>query len=694
MDKHTQRGQITPLLLLAALLVSFGLLIPWLGFYWDDWPSIWFLQSLGPSGFVDVFASDRPLLGWLFRLTTPLMGLSSLRWQLFGLFTRWLSSLALWWALRGVWPRRSRQVAWVSLLFAVYPGFLQQHISVTYSHVFLLLALFFTSLGAMLWAIRLPRYAWLLSTLSLLSAGYTMFSAEYFFGLELLRPLFLWMVSGETVEQNRLSSTRRRLTWVFLTWLPYLLLMMGFLFWRINLQPTPRGDVQIFDKLQADPQATLFDLAENVFPDVIESSLLAWGQVLNFSRLQGNSPLFIALDLLVIAAAAGLFITLLLKTQASTPAPPLSATPDRWGLQAVLTGIFALFAGGWPFWATNLPIDLRFPWDRFTLAMMPGASLLLAGLLELVFRKPRHSAIAIGLLIGLAAGFHYQNANLYRREWLSQKAFFWQLAWRAPALQPGTALLASELPFTYFSDNSLTAPLNWMYTPTGSAPSESAPTDGQNPASLPFILIAVESRLGTTLPDLKEELPLKLAYRAVTFTGSTSQVLALYYAPPGCVRLLDPQVDVRLPQKPRLMNEALRISDLSRILAAPAVSAAPPPGIFGPQPAPDWCYYYEKADLARQLKDWQSVAQLADTALALDVRLYEVNAPELVAYIEGYAHTGAWDKALQTTRQAYALTFRMERMLCDTWQRIQDAAPAGPGRDQALQQLNEIIPCP
>ncbi|MCK4901354.1 MAG: hypothetical protein KAS38_21400, partial [Anaerolineales bacterium] len=113
MNNQFTHSRYFPIALFALCLVSFGVLIPWLGFYWDDWPSIWYLHFLGPAGFVDVFAIDRPLLGRLFWLTTSVLGESMLAWQLFGFTARWLSSLALWWTLRSVWPKHTREVTWV-----------------------------------------------------------------------------------------------------------------------------------------------------------------------------------------------------------------------------------------------------------------------------------------------------------------------------------------------------------------------------------------------------------------------------------------------------------------------------------------------------------------------------------------------------------------------------------------------------
>ncbi len=41
----------TPLALLVLCILAFVPLVYRLGFYWDDWPSIWFLHFWGPASF-------------------------------------------------------------------------------------------------------------------------------------------------------------------------------------------------------------------------------------------------------------------------------------------------------------------------------------------------------------------------------------------------------------------------------------------------------------------------------------------------------------------------------------------------------------------------------------------------------------------------------------------------------------------
>lgn len=127
-----------PLAFLLICLAAYGLLVPWLGFFWDDWPYTWFARTLGPGGLIKALINDRVFLAGIYAVSTTIFGQFPIVWQIFAILTRWLSVLAVWWALRQAWPRQTRQVTWVAILFAVYPGFLQQWISVVYSQAYLL----------------------------------------------------------------------------------------------------------------------------------------------------------------------------------------------------------------------------------------------------------------------------------------------------------------------------------------------------------------------------------------------------------------------------------------------------------------------------------------------------------------------------------------------------------------------------
>jgi hypothetical protein len=678
MKKITFRSWTIPLALLLICLISFGPMLPRLGFYWDDWPSIWFLHFFGPAVFRDSFAIDRPLLAWVFMLTTSVIGESPLAWQVFGLFTRWLSCVVLWWTLRQLWPRQPVQVAWIALLFAVYPGFRQGYISVTYSNVFLVLSIFLFSFGSMLLALRKRRWFWPLMALSVSSSALSAFISEYFIGLELLRPVILWLALKDSV-----SSKSQRLKKTLLLWSPYLLILVVFLIWRIFFHESPRGRLIIFDQLSAAPIQSLLSLGKTILLDLAEVFALAWAKTVYLPRLSGFSWLPILAYALVVIFAAALTIFYLSRLRDETQLDPSQARKidKSWARQDILLGLFTLFIAGWPVWVTNLHIELQFAWDRFTLPMMLGASMLLAGLVGLVCRTRRQGAVLIGVAIGLAAGMHFYDGVIFRQEWLAQQAFFWQLAWRAPEIQPGTTLLTSALPFTYYSDNSLTAPLDWTYAPEDSS------------RQLPYVLMDIEARLGTQFPGFEPGLEINQPYRAASFKGSTSQAVVLFYEPPRCLKVMHPQFDLNLPYKPLYIPEALLLSNPGLIHDDFQQPARPPAPFFGTEPARDWCYYFEKAELASLNEDWPRVVELGEQALKLGKTFTRETASELVPFIRGYAYTGDWEKALDLSLEAYRASEKMQNMLCAHWFFIQGSTLPSAAREAALDQIRDQIQC-
>ena len=153
---------LIPLALLVLCLISFGVLIPWLGFYWDDWPLAWYTHALGPQSFIG-FAPQRPFSGVLYFLSTALVGEQPIYWQIYALVWRWITVLAFWWFLRKLWPSRKREATIIACLFAIFPGFTQQSIALIYSLYFIYYALFVVSLGMMLWGLRKPHWYWRLT---------------------------------------------------------------------------------------------------------------------------------------------------------------------------------------------------------------------------------------------------------------------------------------------------------------------------------------------------------------------------------------------------------------------------------------------------------------------------------------------------------------------------------------------------
>ncbi|MFC1878741.1 hypothetical protein ACFLZW_02395 [Chloroflexota bacterium] len=670
-------AKIIPFALLGLCWISYGLFIHRLGFYWDDWPSIWFYHNFGAESYLSGFSVDRPLLAWVFILTTSLMGESVLAWQIFAMLTRWLAVLALWWSLRLLWPKHTQQVTAVAFLFAVYPGFRQHYISVTYGNAFLVFAVYLSSYGSMLLAYRKPRWFWPLISLSLLASTGSIFISEYFFGLELLRPVILWMI-----QNQRARPLKERLWRASKRWSPYLAMMIVFLVWRLFLHQTPRGKVTIFEDLLQSPFWTLFDLGKTILSDMAEVSVIAWAKSVDILDIfKFDLPVIVIyFGALIVSGLLSYFLLVRISKDGAGESRTKQDKP--WAVQATLLGLYALLVAGWPFWLTNLHIDLFFPWDRFTMPMMVGAALLFAGLADFLRRWRPLSIGLVAVLISTAVGMHFHDTMAYRQEWLSQKDFFWQLAWRAPGIEPGTTLLTSEIPFIYYSDNSLTAPLNWTYAPDNKS------------LEMSYILADIEARLGADLvPDLEPGTPVLEEYRATSFSGSTSQALLLFYDPPRCLKVMDPVYDLNLPYKPLYVRQALPLARPDLIQKEISSPAHPPEHIFGAEPVHNWCYYFEKTELAVQFGDWQLAVQLADQAMQIDKSFNRKTAPELLPFIKAYAFSGQWEQAVALSQKAFEAGDKMQYLLCSAWYYIQLESEPGPEGETAVEKINQEFDC-
>lgn len=659
-----------PLGLFILSLIAYLPLTPNLGVYWDDWPSLWFLHFFGPTIFPKAFAIDRPAQGWLFTLTTSLVGESMLAWQVFGIFARWLCSLAFAWVISLVWPQRKALAATAAALFIVYPGFSQQFIPITYGHQFLVYGAFLASLGCMLLASRRPERYWPLTLCSLALDTWSMFALEYFFGLELIRPALLW-AAGKEGAKNPTQRLRRALK----QWLPYAVIAGLFLAWRIT-RPTPRGNITLFEGFSNAPHQTLITLGGAILQDACASTIAAWARIFAHLNPVEVKPAVLIAYWLVIASGATTTFLILRRLRGEARL----SNGNLW--QPVLIGLYALLIGGWPVWATNMHLELDFPWDRFTLPMMFGGVLIFASLLDGLPLAKSPKFLLIGLVVGLSSGVHLFSALDYRLSWSKQQEFFWQLAWRAPVIQPNTLVLISTDAFKYVTDNSLSAPLNWIYAPE------------QDSARMPYQFFDLEARLGSDLPALTEGISITHDYRATHFEGSTSQAVVIFFDPPRCLKVIDPLQDGDLLNKPEDIAEALPLSRPHLIQDGKLSSEVE--RLFGPQPERDWCYYFEKAELAGQLGDWEKVAALADQALSDMPELEGGQAYELVTFIRGYAYSGRWEKALALSRRGAEISDKMPQLLCDLWQQFA-ALPAtasdSKARESVIEQAMQLFQC-
>jgi hypothetical protein len=301
------------------------------------------------------------------------------------------------------------------------------------------------------------------------------------------------------------------------------------------------------------------------------------------------------------------------------------------------------------------------------MAAMLGVSLLFIGLLEWFVQRRAQRAIILTLLVSIAMVLNLRAANGFRHDWQEQRNFFWQLYWRAPFIQPGTALILEEDPSPNNTLFSISSAINYMY------PQE------KNPPRLGYYLYALRPRWsGLTLaPD---EINFSTKFRSFSFKTASPNSLLFAYDPSQkhCLWLVYPDERVN-PYLPDLVATFSRVSNPGRIQAVPPQVSYPPKDIFGQEPDPNWCYYFEKADLARQTGDWQTVIALVEQANLAGFKPGvhpDIPAYEWAPFIEGYAMAGHWQAAADLTMAAYQYDSEAKEMYCYLWEKITSSVPS------------------
>jgi hypothetical protein len=650
----------TPVIFFAITVIAYGLLLPQTGFYWDDWPFVWIARFLGPGDFFPAFANIRPFLAPIFFVTTSLIPPEPLYWQIFMLLIRFSSGLLAWFIFSHVWPAHKRSVLVASLLFLVFPGYSQHWVAFTHINQEWIAFLFYLlSFGFTARALRNPDKFGTNTLFALLLLILGVFPTEYFYGLEPLRFLFIWVILTEEAQ-----PFKQRLLKAFRIWLPYLLIWLidgAWLAYFFFIR-----SFGSYSSEMANRSVTVPGIFQAAAEAIWKAGFYIWAQVIVLASSSITSPSSLMTVVLVVVSCILLFFYL----------RQLETTDDRasaWSISMVLTGLAGILLGRLPSYAAALPLTLQSANDRFMISMMIGGSLFITGLVELLIRNVRIKAVVFALLIAMGIGQQFYNANIFRRDWLTQQKFYSQLAWRIPAMEPGTLLITDQLPVDYETDLSFSAPINWIY----------APEYTRSP--VPYGLIYTEKRLGGSLPSLKPGEEVNVYLRTVSFAGSTSKAIVLFMPENGCLRVLGSawNDEITYSGQSKYLVKAIPLSNPDLI----KVDATGFPKLpFLAEARHDWCYYYTKAELARQRKDWEGVNALLAEATTLGFQAADPF--EWLVFIEAKAMTGDFRTAAQLSERTFKSEQRTRKGLCQLWKRVQENSPA---EIQERPQIAELL---
>ena len=425
-----------PLILLGVGLLTYGVFIPLLNFFWDDLSIHWIADVYGNAGLARYFSTNRPVWGLFYQIHHSIIGNSTWLWQIFGIFWRWVAATGLYYLLKQLFKEQKEPALWGSLLFMVYPGFGQQFIAMVYGHFFLIFSAFLYSLVFSLYALRehISRQKKIVFlAISLILSLINLFSMEYFFMLELLRPVLIWF----TLPGLRDLHGWQRWKSAFLHYLPYLLVFLSAIYWRVfifNYQ-TENYDHTFLATFTSQPLLAIRDFFFRIMQDFWSTLFLPWLNAFSLPNLTSFGCraliLVVVFSLLVLIFLSLVTIFRLQKKSKYALSQPL---------KLLSLAMLAFLLAGIPFWLTGLPVNLVFPYDRFTIPFLLAFALMWSTIIfSLPIKKNLRHALLI-LLVTLSSAHQLQTGIQYQRDWELQSRFFWQLVWRAPAIKPGTIL--------------------------------------------------------------------------------------------------------------------------------------------------------------------------------------------------------------------------------------------------------------
>lgn len=625
-DFFTNETTVATLFILLTAAITYGISIPRLGYYYDDWYVLWSGQARGAESIVSLFSTDRPFMGVIYSYVYRFLGNNIVNWHLYALLWRSICALAFFWIVRLIWPQQKFITTMMAVLFVVYPGFLSQPDANTKQNHLFGFGTGLLSIAVMLHAIktnsRIGRI--LCSVVSVILTANYLFIYEYMIGLEAMRLMLL----GFTMFRNGLTELHSLIRGILLKWWPYPLVISGFLYWRLFIFEGSRNATdatQLAGNYRSDIAGMSLRLILESFKDFLDTTLFAWF-VQPFLLISRADFMEVFLSLLIASAVIGLcwYYSFLFRKwwgnefyETDTPA----ITKNFLWIGALTT--FGMIA---PVVLSAREYDPTDAYKSYGLHPTAGVILFITALILMLQPKFRRSAILT--LIGISVATQYLNAMNWARFWDYQRETWWQLTWRAPDIKNNTLVMVYfSTGFAFQQDYEIWGPINLIYRP-GSA-------------KLPQISAEVlnnETVVNVLRGDVRSR-----HMRDFTMRRDFTKLLLLSLpSENSCIHVIDGALPVYSEYESLLVRRVGTHSLIKRI-EPEAEAPVPPEPIFGKEPAHGWCYYYQKASLARQLGDWQGIGQLYDETVRLNLQAGDRS--ELFPFIEGLVNLGRYDDA-------------------------------------------------
>jgi hypothetical protein len=634
-----------PIILFLLAVLSYGLMIPFLGIYSDDWTFLWITQRFGISALMFHYLTNRPFLWFISAPMMVIIGNSPWKYVVLFILARIAGALSIHWLLKLVWPQNKTLGVLAALIFLLYPGYTVWPEAILSSRHMILFLMVFCSFSFSLLSVHKVEHRRLWMALAITLGVLNQLVSDYFLCLEFIRPFLIFF----SYSDGNISSKQKMRQIMYQCgplWIVFCLVMYWRLFCFPNLESWYRID--FFSNLQQAPLPFLMGCIEQILRDlwtVLGPGMLGLFGIPHISS-EGRPVL--------IMFAAGILAAGLIVLSRRRLFPDWDQTNRKGNYSVIIIGFLLMVFAGPVFWVVGIPLSINFSGTRFILPFLAGACLIFAGLINLLPAK-RIMVAAVALWVGVAVAANLRTANFYRNDWTIQQRLLTEITLRIPDIESGTMVVSEEIPTILPSSTFLSAYLNWVYAQD---------SYGFPGAEYFFAYIAHDS--GDVTPE-----NIQTSYNilnAYPFRGSSSHILGLTYIN-DCLVVLDPQIDIVNPYIAANIQQLSAFAHPDQILPNRVPIPSDLVGVQNDGSIFPWCLSFLEADLAGQYKQWETVTQIADASLSEFPQTSSMGR-FFVVFIEGFAFTGRLSDAVDLTSQTINFDPATNEMMCRVWDRI------------------------
>ncbi|MDK1082008.1 MAG: hypothetical protein QGM50_00875 [Anaerolineae bacterium] len=620
--RNTFRSKEFPIFLILSIIAGLVYLpfIRKIGYLNDDWYLMYSAGAKGASVFTQLFSVDRPLRALVMSAAYTIYGADPLWYNLSAFFFRLLSAFGFLWLLMILWPRQIISRMLMALLFLIYPGFLSQLNGIDYQSQMVSLAAAVFSIALTVKMIqanrRITKFS--LGLTSGLLAWMYMGLVEYFIGFELIRLacIFLLVARKKDLIGKHITQTIR-------LWLPALFFLISFLIWRLFIFEAERGATDVGQQLGLiiqSPLTTSLRWLGTLLLDSLDVTILAWGRPISFLF-----PWITSRNLLLGGIGMSLLTVAILMIGWKRLDKYETKEGSTWLHEALWLGLFWIVAGLLPIILVNRSVDFN-SFSRYTLASSFGAAMFLVALISSLSHIYLRRILIAGM-VAIASLTHFANSQKAIQITQATNNFWWQVSWRIPHLEKNTTLIANYAVGATDEDYFVWGPANLIYYPDG--------TKEQYVQPGIYAALLNQGTVINTLNNVGQEYDYRRTIR--TYKNYRRLLLLTQPAKLSCVQV----IDGRQPEFSKYENASIQTlgpySNLEYILINNPGST-PPSLVFGSEPEHGWCYFYQKASLARQLKEWEEIQLLGDAVF--NQNLAPGDSIEWMPFLQAYAHLG------------------------------------------------------